>query len=211
MQNSRGDLRTMQASGRTILGRIRSALRRRHGQSMVETAFVLPVLALLTFGLLDFGRAYYFQVSVTNSAREGTRSGILNIYTGPATPSCSSSNGYATCPVQTDLAVQQAVVAELNNTGITPSAITICPPHDGTNQSTWTPTSGWTSSTCGPIGGLSGCSGVTDRVDLWLNGCTNYYITANVQYQFQLYTPLLQNLVGNPVNMSVTVQMRTNY
>jgi len=49
-------------------------------------AMVLPVLALLTFGLLDFGRAYYFQVSITNAAREGARVAILNIYTGPPEP-----------------------------------------------------------------------------------------------------------------------------
>ena len=47
--------------------------RGRAGQSLVEMAMVLPVLAFLTFGLLDFGRAYYFQVSVTNAAREGAR------------------------------------------------------------------------------------------------------------------------------------------
>ena len=209
MRNSGGDLMTMHAGGPSLLGRIRHALGLRHGQSMVETALVLPVLALLTFGLLDFGRAYYFQVSVTNSAREGTRTGILNIYTGPATPTCSTSNSYATCPVQTDAAVQQAVTAELNGTGITPTSITICPPHDSANQSTWTSSAGWASSTC--PAGVSGCAGVTDRVDLWLGGCSNYYITANVKYQFQLYTPLLQNLVGNPVLMNVTVQMRTNY
>ncbi|TMD43166.1 MAG: pilus assembly protein [Chloroflexi bacterium] len=51
--------------------------RGRAGQSLVEMAMVLPVLAFLTFGLVDFGRAYYFQVSVTNSAREGARVGFL--------------------------------------------------------------------------------------------------------------------------------------
>src|SRR5205823_1376150 len=98
--------------------------RGRAGQSLVEMAMVLPVLAFLTFGLLDFGRAYYFQVSVTNSAREGT------------------------------------------------------------------------------------------RVDKWLSGDPanqNYYVTVNVKYDFRLFTPLMQQLVGNPIHMSVSVQMRTNY
>jgi hypothetical protein len=40
---------------------------------------------------------------------------------------------------------------------------------------------------------------------------TNYYIIVNVKYDFQLFTPLMQQLVGNPVHMSVSVQMRTNY
>src|SRR5947209_1697573 len=109
---------------------IRRKLRARAGQSLVETALVIPVLALLTFGLLDFGRAYYFQVAVTNAAREGSRTGILNVYTGPQSPSCSNSNSYATCPIESDAAIVAAVTAELANTSITPSSVTICPPHD---------------------------------------------------------------------------------
>lgn len=185
------------------LASIRRKLRARAGQSLVETALVIPVLAFLTFGLLDFGRAYYFQVAVTNAAREGSRTGILNVYTGPQSPSCSSSNGYATCPVESDAAIVNAVTAELANTSITPSSVTVCPPHDNSLLNTWTPGGGWSSS--------SGCPNSNDRVSLWQGGTDNYYITVNVQYAFQLYTPLLQNLLGNPVPMSVSVQMRTNY
>ena len=165
--------------------------RSRAGQSLVEMAMVLPVLAFLTFGLLDFGRAYYFQVSVTNAAREGARVAILNIYTGPATPTCIAPS-YSTCPVQTDSAIDTAVTNELTYSNITPKSITICPPHD-TSIST------------------AGCPTTADRVTNWTGGTTNYYVTVNVKYDFQLYTPLMQNLVGNPLTMSVSVQMRTNY
>lgn len=167
--------------------------RGRAGQSLVEMAMVLPVLTFLTFGLVDFGRAYYFQVSVTNSAREGARVGILNIYTGPQSPTCSSSNSYATCPVQTDAAIVNAVNSELTYSGIQPSSITICPPHDSTGSTT-------------------GCPDSSNRVNDWVGqNPVNYYITVNVTYDFQLYTPLMQQLVGNPIHMSVSVQMRTNY
>lgn len=167
----------------------------RRGQSLVEMAMVLPVLTLLTFGLVDFGRAYYFQVSITNAAREGARVAILNIYTGPQTPTCSTSNNYATCPVQTDSAIVQAVNNELQYSGITPTGITICPPHDS-SQST------------------AGCPNGNNRVTLWNIGGmlnTNYYVNVGVSYDFQLYTPLMQGLVGNPIHMKVWVQMRTNY
>jgi hypothetical protein len=169
--------------------------RHRAGQSMVEMAMVLPVLVFLTFGLLDFGRAYYFQVSVTNAAREGARTGILNIYTGPKLPTCSNSDSYGSCPVQTDPAIDNAVNAELTYSGITPTTITVCPPHDSTDSTT-------------------GCPTTSNRVDMWNSGLAanqNYYITVNVTYNFQLYTPLMQQLVGNPLTMSVSVQMRTNY
>ena len=101
--------------------------RGRAAQSLVEMAMVLPVLALLTFGLLDFGRAYYFQVSITNAAREGARVAILNIYTGPQNPNCSSSNGYATCPVQTDANIITAVNNELTYSAIAPTFIKLRP------------------------------------------------------------------------------------
>ena len=40
---------------------------------------------------------------------------------------------------------------------------------------------------------------------------TFYYVNVIVKYDFTLYTPMMQQLVGNPVHMSVAVQMRTNY
>jgi TadE-like protein len=169
--------------------------RGRAGQSLVEMAMVLPILAILTFGLVDFGRGYYFQVSITNAAREGARVAILNIYVGPQTPNCSSSNSYATCPVQTDANIITAVGHELTYSAIPPTSITICPPHDST-------------------GSTAGCPDNSNRVDNWVSGVManqNYYVTVNVKYDFQLYTPLMQQLVGNPIHMSVSVQMRTNY
>jgi Flp pilus assembly protein TadG len=166
--------------------------RGRAGQSLVEMAMVLPVLAFLTFGLVDFGRAYYFQVAITNAAREGARAAILNIYTGPDTPTCTAPS-FLTCPVQTDAAINQAVIAELTYSGIAPNSVTICPPHDSSGSTT-------------------GCPDGSNRVTDWLNGSpTNYYVSVNVTYDFQLYTPLMRQLVGNPIHMSVSVQMRTNY
>jgi hypothetical protein len=167
--------------------------RRRAGQSLVEMAMVLPILAFLTFGLVDFGRGYYYQVSVTNAAREGARVAILNIYTGPQNPNCSVSNNYATCPVQTDANIIAAVGHELTYSAIAPNSITICPPHDST-------------------GSTAGCPDSSNRVDDWLaQNPINYYVTVNVKYDFQLYTPMMQQLVGNPIHMNVSVQMRTNY
>lgn len=40
---------------------------------MVEFAIVLPMLVLLVFGTIEFGRAYNAQLSVTHAAREGVR------------------------------------------------------------------------------------------------------------------------------------------
>jgi Flp pilus assembly protein TadG len=43
----------------------------------VELALVLPILLLLVFGIVDFGRAYNAQISLTQAAREGARARAL--------------------------------------------------------------------------------------------------------------------------------------
>ncbi len=43
------------------------------GAALVEAAIVLPLLALLVFGLAEFARAYNTQVTLTHAAREGVR------------------------------------------------------------------------------------------------------------------------------------------
>ncbi len=43
------------------------------GQSLVEFTMILPIFLVLMFGLVDFGRAFYTWLLVTNAAREGAR------------------------------------------------------------------------------------------------------------------------------------------
>lgn len=40
---------------------------------MVEMAIIVPLLLLLVFGIIEFGRAYNANISVTAAAREGVR------------------------------------------------------------------------------------------------------------------------------------------
>lgn len=43
------------------------------GAAAVEFALVLPILLVLLLGIVEFGRVFNVQVSVTNAAREGAR------------------------------------------------------------------------------------------------------------------------------------------
>ena len=52
--------------------------RREAGQSLVETALVLPVLLIILMGIFDFGRAIFAYNAVSNSAREAVRVAIVN-------------------------------------------------------------------------------------------------------------------------------------
>ena len=51
--------------------------RGRCGQSLVEMALVLPLLLLLVFGIIEFGRVFNAYIIVTNAAREGARFAVV--------------------------------------------------------------------------------------------------------------------------------------
>lgn len=47
------------------------------GVVSVEFAIILPVLLLLTFGIIEFSVALYDKAMITNASREGARAGIV--------------------------------------------------------------------------------------------------------------------------------------
>jgi Flp pilus assembly protein TadG len=51
---------------------------RERGATAVEFALLLPMLLLLLFGIIDFGRALNAQITLTQAAREGARLAALN-------------------------------------------------------------------------------------------------------------------------------------
>ena len=56
------------------LERLRDRLRRDdRGVTAVEFAIILPLLLMLVFGIVEFGRAYQARLTVTHAAREGVR------------------------------------------------------------------------------------------------------------------------------------------
>jgi hypothetical protein len=48
------------------------------GQSLVEFAFIFPIIALLAFGFIDIGRAVFTYNTLTNAAREASRVAAVN-------------------------------------------------------------------------------------------------------------------------------------
>ncbi len=48
------------------------------GASALEFAFVLPVLLLLLFGMIEFGFIFQAELAVTHAAREGARMAAVN-------------------------------------------------------------------------------------------------------------------------------------
>ncbi|MDE0864960.1 MAG: pilus assembly protein [Rubripirellula sp.] len=50
---------------------------RRRGATAVEMAIVLPLLLVLVFGIIEFGRAMMVQQILVNTAREATRRAVI--------------------------------------------------------------------------------------------------------------------------------------
>ncbi len=47
------------------------------GVALIESAFVLPLLLVLTMGMLDFGRAFHTKSVLDQAAREGARIAVV--------------------------------------------------------------------------------------------------------------------------------------
>lgn len=65
-----------------------------HGEraaAMVEFAIVLPVLLLIVFGIIDFGRALYTMNNLTSAVREGARLASTQISPDPTTAGSMSA------------------------------------------------------------------------------------------------------------------------
>jgi hypothetical protein len=64
------------------------------GASLVEFALLLPVLALILFGIIDFGTLYNNYQSVRQGARDSMRQAVVAIPQSP--PSCTVQGGNVT-------------------------------------------------------------------------------------------------------------------
>jgi Flp pilus assembly protein TadG len=57
--------------------RRRRFVRDSEGAAVVEFALVMPILALIVFGIIDFGRAFYTVNNIISAVREGARYGAI--------------------------------------------------------------------------------------------------------------------------------------
>lgn len=83
------------------------------GASLVEFALVLPILLVIVFGLIEFGRLVAVTTQVTTASREGARFGIA---TGVAS---GTDPQYVDCPGIRDAARAKAQLITLPDANIT--------------------------------------------------------------------------------------------
>ncbi|PKM76263.1 MAG: pilus assembly protein TadE [Firmicutes bacterium HGW-Firmicutes-15] len=56
---------------------LREVFKSQQGQALVELALVLPILLMLLFGIIEFGRIFGAYMVITNLSREGARYGVV--------------------------------------------------------------------------------------------------------------------------------------
>jgi Flp pilus assembly protein TadG len=93
----------------------RSVIRGESGQALVEFALVLPLLTLVLFAMLDFGKGYNYWNDANHLTAEAARFAVVNRKPDPA--------NVATLQMQIR---QQADTAELRNGGGSSTAGQVC-------------------------------------------------------------------------------------
>jgi Flp pilus assembly protein TadG len=83
--------------------------RAERGSQLLEFSLALPILLLLTLGILDFGATFALKAKLTNAAREGAR---IVVSTPLSNVNCSST---VPCPIQ---AAVNAIKDYLTNAGV---------------------------------------------------------------------------------------------
>lgn len=117
---------------------------REDGAAAVEFALVLPLLLLLVSAIIDFGRIYFEQSTLSGAAREGVRLVALGKTDGAV---IADAVDYASGMPDLDVTVTIGGVATAVETdGVVASAVTLptCSPGDAVTVVVSTPFTFWT-------------------------------------------------------------------
>ena len=99
-------------------------LSHRRGQALTEFALVLPIFAILLFGIIDVGRFVYTANALSNGAREGARVGSVG---NRPSPTCDGLTRSA-CVIEVARENSWGVPADLITTTVTCERIAIGDP-----------------------------------------------------------------------------------
>lgn len=80
--------------------------RGQHGAALLEFAVLLPLLVILLFGMVEFGRALLQENTLTKAVTTGARylARSPNLMTGP--PHCDPDTGWATAVAQAEALIE---------------------------------------------------------------------------------------------------------
>ena len=101
-----------------------SFFRSERGAVAVEFALVLPILLMCLVGIMEFGKAYNTQISLTHSAREAARYMVINNNQGAAENVGIAASGFLN---PDEVTVEFSAPACIENQ---PMEVTVSYPHD---------------------------------------------------------------------------------
>ncbi len=93
----------------------------RPGQGLVEFALLVPVLFMLLFGIIEFGRLYMTKISLRHTVQEAARFAV----TGNVLPDSTGA------PMSRTVSIQQMIVRGAPHLDIDPSLIYLNPANGG--------------------------------------------------------------------------------
>ena len=109
---------------------VKSGVRRDRGAVAVEFALVIPVLLLILFGVMDFGRAMFVKNALTNAAAQAAR--VASVHSAVT----SNSESATVQAVASQVATQMGIQSMAGATGsVSVVKFTLCPPDTATTAS----------------------------------------------------------------------------
>ena len=167
-----------------MLRRRSGARPRSRGQAVVEFALVLPVLLLLTVGVVDLTRVFTGYIAITNGVRESVIYAITPKYAGtwPSDNWCSNPPGAIACPPDRPATGHDthadpdniAARMEGETRGLDQSKITLSAPVCKTSA----------------------------NATIACSDATAFTVTVGASYQMPILTPILGQILGGHVTVS---------
>ncbi|GAB5078104.1 TadE family protein [Arthrobacter sp. AD-310] len=90
------------------------------GAAAVEFAILLPLLLMLVLGIIEFGRAYNAQITLTNAARDGVRvMAIANDPTGARAAARNAASSVSSTIPDSDITLSTTACSTGNQVTLT--------------------------------------------------------------------------------------------
>jgi hypothetical protein len=164
---------------------------------MVEFALMTPLLLLLLFGIVDFGRAIFYANELTNGAREGARVAVLA--SNPCNLVAGSSGG--SC-VQQPLLTGPTVCSAIQGEGTLVGAWNC-------NESATLPATGAANTAYVEVDSGSDCANATSAVTPRASG--NRAVKVRIDYYYRPLTPVLGQYFPSTFKLSASACGRAEY
>lgn len=170
--------------------------RAERGQSLIEFAFLAPVMMLLIVGMIDLGRGFYYQTEITDAARDAAR-----VLIAP------SSSGATTGPGVSEVCSEaERDLSNIGVTNVTCLQVTTAPPFSFTQPSALQAT---VLVYCGTSADCSSAPGTGTATTCDNQNSPHTCIAVGVAYSFAILSVQIQQIGGPSLLLDNSAEMVT--